>query len=94
MSDDAEVPMMLYVGLLRAEEAVLKPMESAIIQTLLAKSITARPFWKSSSESGVRSAQLVLPGNPEARVLLDLTPEEAASISRDDLVARLQLSLT
>lgn len=94
MTDDAEVTMMLYKYLLPDEEAALKPMESAIIHTLLGKSITARPFWTSSSESGARRVQLVLPNRPEARILLNMAPEEIVSISQDDLVAGLSQSLT
>jgi hypothetical protein len=86
--------MMLYADLLPEEEAVLKPMESAVIQTLLAKSVTARPLWTSSSESGVRTVQLVLPDEPAARVLLTLALEEVATISQNELIARLNQGLT
>jgi hypothetical protein len=93
MSDDAEVTMMLYTDLRPNEESVLKSRESAVFQALLAKSITARPIWTSSAKSGSRTVKLVLPDQPEPRVLLVLTPEEAVTLSKDELVSRLNRSL-
>jgi hypothetical protein len=89
MSNDAEMTMLLYENLLPGEESVLKPMESVIIQTLLANSITDRPYWTSSSESRARIVQLILPDKTEDRILLNLTPEEVKNISQNDLLARL-----
>lgn len=94
MPDDAEVTMILYADLLPEEEAVLKPMESAVIKALLANSVTARPVWTSSAESGARVVQLNVLGQPEPRILLDLPADEVAALSTDELVSRLNRSIT
>ena len=73
MSNDAEVTRMFPPErALPEEEDILKQMEDAVVKTLLANSITARPVWKGSAEPGGRVVRLILPAQPEPRTLLEL----------------------
>jgi hypothetical protein len=61
MTDNAEVTMMLYSGVLPEEKDILKQMEDAVVKALLANSITERPVWRGSAEPGGRVMRLTLP---------------------------------
>ena len=95
MSDDAEVTMMLYEGLLPEEEDILKrkQMEDVVVKALLANSIKARPFWKGNAEPGGRVVRLILPVKPEPRTLLELPASELQTLSADELNSRLNESI-
>ncbi len=93
MADDAEVTMLQYMGLIPAEEAFLKSMEAALVETLHSKSITDRPFWVGDAESGARVVRLVLPGQPQPRVLLEFQPSEVHDLTENELVSRLRRSI-
>jgi len=95
MSDDAEVTMMLYEGLLPEEEDILKrkQMENTVLKALLANSITARPVWRGSAEPGGRVVRLILLAQPEPRTLQELQASELQTLSADELNSRLNDSI-
>ena len=85
MSDEAEVTMMVYTGLLPDEETRLKAMEPSIQQALFENFITARPVWMSSGTLETRVVQLVIPDKSGGKSLLELAPKDVVNISDDKL---------
>jgi len=94
MSDDAKVAMILYNNLLPEEEDILKRMEDKVINALLANSITARPVWTGSAEPGGRVVRLILQAKSEPRTLLELPASELQTLSADELISRLNESIS
>ena len=94
MPDDTTATMFMCTGLLPEEEAALKLFESPILEALLARSIYARPWWTSTTQLSGRVVQLVLPDQPEPRVLIQLDADEISSLTQDDLISRLNQNIT
>jgi len=94
MSDDAEMTMILYSDLLPEEEAILKRMEEVVLQILLANSITIRPLWIGSTNSGKRVVQLTILAQPEPRILLRFPADQLADLSANKLAFLLSESIT
>jgi len=89
MSDDAEVTMILFKNILPEEKHFLKQMEDTIIKVLLANSITIRPIWIGSTESGGRIVRLILQAQPEPKILLEFLGSELQTLSTDEVLSLL-----
>ncbi len=73
MSNDAEVNMLLYGGLLAQEESILKAIENDVVKSMIENGITARALWTSGKDAGNRFIQLCIPGDPKPIILLEMT---------------------
>lgn len=90
MPDDAEITMMLYSELLPEEESILKAMEQPLMNALLAHSVTVRPVWTSETTPDGRVVQLLIRGDSEPRILIELPADHISTVSADDMVSRLE----
>ena len=93
MSGDAEVNMALYMDLRPQEERTLKGIEDDVIRLMDDNGITVRPFWTSRTDADGRFVQLCVVGSPQPKVLFELAEGEFVSLSRGELVSRLQQSM-
>ena len=93
MTDEAEVTILLYQGLLAEEEAALKGLENDVVRVLLENAVTSRAVWMSRTDDNVRSVQLCVPVTPPHTVVLQLPSSEVATLSQSALLSRLRDSL-
>lgn len=93
MPDDDEATMILYADVPPKEKAILQSMAGGVLKVLFENFITDRLIWTGSAESGERVVQLILPAQPEPRILLQLRACELAALSLDELVSRLNESI-
>jgi len=90
MSKEAEMSMMLYMGLQQQEENKLKRIENHIIEILFKNRDYIRPIWTSRSTTNGRFLQLIAQGTPQPKVLFELTDEQLASLSENEVLLQIK----
>lgn len=94
MSDDANINMALYAGLLPEEEKKLMGIENDVLRVLFDHGFYARPIWTFGTDAKGRVVKLCLPGTrSQPRVVFELPSSEIAILSHDELLSRLNESM-
>lgn len=90
MSDEVDVNMIFYNGLLPEETKILKKIEKDVIEVLLKYGISIRPFWTSKTRDQDRIINLCLLASPQPRVIFELPSKELVTLTYDNLISRLK----
>lgn len=91
MSKEAEMSMMLYMGLHQHEENKLKRIENHVLKLLCENWGHIRPMWTSRSTTNGRFLQLIIIlATPQPEVLFELTDEQLASLSESEVLLQIK----
>ena len=93
MSDDANVNMALYSGLLPAEEKKLRGIENDVLRVLFGLGFSARPIWTIGTNTKGRVVKLFLLTGKQTTTVFELPSSELAVLSEDELLSRLNESI-
>ena len=95
MTNETELACVIYGSDIHPqEEAALKSMESAIIDTLLDHKITPRPMWTESTNPGPRALQLYAFAEMKPRVLAELMVDKIGSLSKEELITLIKKTIS
>lgn len=90
MSKEAEISMMLYMGLQQQEENKLKRIENHVLKLLRENWDYRRPMWTSRSTTNGRFLQLIVLATPQPEVLFELRDEQLASLSENEVLLQIK----
>ncbi|MBW2647762.1 MAG: hypothetical protein JRE23_16635 [Deltaproteobacteria bacterium] len=90
MPDDANVDIILCIGLLPEEERKLRDIGNDVLRVLLDRDIDARPLWICRTNNKNRTIILRLPNN---QIVFELPASELADLTHDKLLSRLNESM-
>ena len=93
MTENSDVPRVVYRNLLADEERVLKGFEQEVISVLLKNQMTFRPLWTSRMDTPDRLVRLYVLDTQHSRVLLELPSSHLALLSPKEVHARLEEQL-
>ena len=93
MTENSDVPRVVYRNLLADEERVLKGFEQEVLSVLLKNQMTFRPLWTSRMDPPDRLVRLYVLDPQHSRVLLELPSSHLALLSPKEVRARLEEQL-